>query len=260
MAQDVTLQITPLPAYNDNYIWLVTTAQQNTAYVVDPGDANVVIAALAKRELTLKAILLTHHHWDHTDGVAQLRAAFPECEVYGPADGKFQNISIGLCDGDYIQLFDVPVAVMATPGHTLDHLCYIGDGFAFTGDTLFHGGCGRLFEGSAEQMWHSLQRLNTLPSDTHIYCTHEYTLANLAFASAVEPHNQTLQAEIERVKQLRAHHQVSLPTTLAMQRLVNPFLRAEESAILALCPAQYLGKDNAPWQRFAALRRWKDNF
>ncbi|MCB1907597.1 MAG: hydroxyacylglutathione hydrolase [Rhodocyclaceae bacterium] len=248
------MEIIPLPAFSDNYLWLIHDGRH--AVVVDPGDDGPVARALAGHGLELTAILLTHHHADHTGGVAALaRAGLP---VYGPAAEHIAGVTHPLADGDRVAI-DAPslaLQVIAVPGHTRGHIAYFGDGMLLCGDTLFNGGCGRLFEGTAAQMHASLGRLAALPGDTRVYCAHEYTLANLEFARAAEPHNPERDAYRERCRALRDAGRPTLPTDIATQRAVNPFLRCDSRSVrdtLALADAPDV-------QVFAGLRAWKDRF
>lgn len=252
------LQVKPIPAYKDNYIWLITAEHSNSVFVVDPGDAKAVLDALNSAGLSLGGILITHHHWDHTTGVNELKQCFPDTPVFGPANSPFEGISHPLNDGDHIAIFEVSFQVLTTPGHTLDHICYVSDEMMFTGDTLFHGGCGRLFEGTAEQMWQSLSRLAEFNDHTLVYCTHEYTESNLRFAQQVEPNNPVVNNTLADTIQHRLQGKPTLPTTLGVQKQLNPFLRAIVPTILDTCPAQYIEGETAA-HRFAALRRWKDH-
>jgi hydroxyacylglutathione hydrolase len=256
------VQVKAIKAFSDNYIWCLTTDTSDQAWVVDPGDAQPVITHLAKHNLSLSGILITHHHYDHTDGVKKLVAANPNIPVYGPANSPFKGITHPLKDGQRINVFNIPFTVIATPGHTLDHICYINEQLAFTGDTLFSGGCGRLFEGSAEQMWHSFNKLRELPAECKVYCTHEYTQANLAFAKAVEPRNPELLDYSNKVDELRSNNDITLPTTIGQELKINPFMRSDLPTITELIPKQFcaLAKNNEPWGNFAGLRAFKDNF
>lgn len=240
----------------DNYVWLLRQGER--ALVVDPGDAAPVAARLAELGLTLSAILLTHHHGDHTGGVAEL-AAIWGCPVYGPAG--IPMVTQSLADGDSLQLADMDLRfeVLAVPGHTLDHLAYYGQGVLFCGDTLFACGCGRLFEGTAAQMQHSLARLLALPAETLVCCTHEYTLSNQRFALAVEPGNSELLWRSRTDAARRERGEPTLPSTLALERATNPFLRWAEPAVRAAARGQGAANDE-PVEVFAALRRWKDGF
>lgn len=248
--------ILPVPILQDNYVWLLQ--QGGRALLVDPGEAAPVAARLAELGLTLSAILLTHHHGDHTGGVAELVAAWG-CPVYGP--GNIPLVTDPLVDGDALSLPDMGLhfTVLAVPGHTLDHLAYYGQGVLFCGDTLFACGCGRLFEGTATQMQQSLARLLALPAETQVCCTHEYTLSNQRFALAVEPDNAALQLRSEVDQARRARGEPTLPSTLALERATNPFLRCAEPTVRAAARSQGAANDE-PAEVFATLRRWKDGF
>ncbi len=248
-------QVTPLNAFDDNYIWALTHTSTDSV-VVDPGDAVPVLDFLKAKQKQLSAILITHHHWDHTNGVAALKAAFPECVVYGPANSPFEGIDVTLTEGDTVTFWQgLTLSVLATPGHTLDHISYVHDEMLFCGDTLFSGGCGRLFEGTAEQMWQSLRKLKALPSTTPVYCTHEYTLANLAFAKTIEPINADL-ADYQTLCQTKREQGLpTLPTDLATEAKINPFLRADEAIQRSTVE---LSDDATPAEVFAAIRKAKD--
>lgn len=251
------LKITPIPAFTDNYIWLLQDRGQS--WVVDPGDPKAVTDALG--DTALSGILITHHHLDHTGGLQQLRETY-DCPVYGPA--TIEGITNPIADGDRFELMGCPVEVRAVPGHTLDHLALIiaeGDiQHLFCGDTLFAGGCGRLFEGTPEQMWDSLDGLAELPEDTLVYCAHEYTAANLNFARVVEPDNQALQSRIGAVESVRARGRATLPSTIGVERETNPFLRCREEPVQAAAASQGLQDVYDPASVFRCLRQWKDNF
>jgi hydroxyacylglutathione hydrolase len=247
------LKISAIPIYEDNYIWVMQ--QGRKAIAVDPGDAAPLQAWLAANDCQLAALLITHHHWDHITGLAALAQA--DLPVYGPAHLPLVNRPVS--DGGHFTLLGENFSVIATPGHTLDHLCYYGTGALFAGDTLFSAGCGRLFEGSAAQMHASLQKLAQLPAATWLCCTHEYTENNLRFALAVEPNNGALQARAATVAQLRTAGQPSLPSTLALELASNPFLRCEQPAVIA-CVRQHAPDASTPEQIFGALRQWKDHF
>ena len=253
------LEIVPLPAFADNYLWLLLRGDE--AVVVDPGDAAPVERALAARKARLAAILVTHHHFDHVGGIAALTARHP-VPVYGPAAeaGQIAGLTNLLREGDRIEVLGTPLAVWEVPGHTLGHIAYVGPDFVLCGDTLFAAGCGRLFEGTAAQLHASLTRLAALPPDTRVYCTHEYTLANLAFAAAVEPEQPAIRDEIARVRALRAQGLPSLPSTIGHERRINPFLRADTPAVAAAARRQSGQPLSGDLEVFAALRRWKDAF
>ncbi|PRB81618.1 hydroxyacylglutathione hydrolase [Pseudomonas sp. MYb185] len=253
-----------LPAFQDNYIWLLQDHSTLQVTAVDPGDARPVITWLSRHpEYQLNTILLTHHHRDHTGGVLTLKAA-TGCKVWGPANDSIQGIDRPLAEGYQLRLYEQEIEVLAVPGHTLDHIAFFcndpQEPWLLSGDTLFAGGCGRLFEGTPEQMYASLQRLASLPDNTTIYCTHEYTQSNLRFAQAVEPNNPDIQVRLEVVDELRRDGRITLPTTLALEKRTNPFLRCEEPHVVGAAAA-HSGAVSAPGvQTFAAIRAWKDTF
>lgn len=253
------LEIHTIPAFSDNYFWLVHEAGSRAAWIVDPGDAEPVERALAALDLELAGIVVTHHHSDHTGGVSQL-AARHGVEVLGPVSERVPEITRPLRDGDAVEIAGARFDVIEVPGHTLDHIAYhcTAEGILFCGDTLFAGGCGRVFEGTAAQMQHSLARLAALPGDTRLYCAHEYTLANLAFARRVEPDNATLAEREREAKALRAADTPTVPSTIALERATNPFLRWGEKTVLAAAEARRGGRVGAPEEVFAEIRRWKD--
>lgn len=255
----------PLPALNDNYIWITENSEQKKVWAVDPGDAAVVRQYCEDHERHLAGIIVTHHHWDHTDGVAALCQHF-HCPVFGPENLAPSMVTNPLREGDTFTINGVELWVIATPGHTLDHLCYIGepadtDPFLLCGDTLFRGGCGRLFEGTAAQMLSAMTRLRELPGNTKVYGTHEYTLANYRFAKAVDPDNSDLHESDRQAEQLRQQNQATLPSTIAVERQTNPFLRFDEPTVV-LHAAQLLNETPAAdmVSAFAQIRRAKDGF
>lgn len=249
------IEVAAIPTLRDNYVWALHDGSH--AVLVDPGESAPIVTWLGSRGLRPTAILITHHHADHVGGIAGLLARHP-LPVFGPTRGAAP--SRVPADGETLVLpgLDLRMTVIATPGHTLDHLCYVGDGRLFSGDTLFSCGCGRLFEGSPEMMHASLERLAALPGDTLVYCAHEYTLANLAFALEVEPDNTALHARRRDALALRRAGHPTLPVSLASERETNPFLRCNEENVRAAA-ARYTGSPvRAGVQTFAAIRAWKD--
>jgi hydroxyacylglutathione hydrolase len=256
------LEVSPVRAFSDNYLWLIRApSDRRGAVVVDPGDARPVAAALDEQGLTLRAILVTHHHPDHVGGVQAL-AARHGVEVYGPARERMPCEVRPLDDGDIVSLADLGLEfrVMAVPGHTLGHVAYHGHGTLFCGDTLFSAGCGRLFEGTPVQMLGSLDRIAALPDDTRIFCAHEYTLSNLRFAAAVEPGNADVLETLDAVRELRSRDAITLPSTLRRERRINPFLRCREPAVRAAAEAHAGFTLPCPADVFAVIRAWKDGF
>ncbi|MEF8699772.1 MAG: hydroxyacylglutathione hydrolase [Candidatus Accumulibacter sp. UW26] len=247
-----------IPAFKDNYIWLLR--QGAAAAVVDPGDARPVLELLDSEGLSLKSILVTHHHADHQGGVAGL-LAHHRAEVLGPAVESITGITRPLQGGEtvHVSAIEADFQVIAVPGHTLGHLAYYGSGCLFCGDTLFAGGCGRLFEGSPAQMADSLAHLAALPDDTAVYCAHEYTEANLRFALAVEPGNRQLQRRAEEVATARARGLPTVPSTMALEKATNPFLRCGEPEVMAAA-RQRTPEAADRLAVFATLREWKNRF
>ncbi len=226
------IQISALPAFTDNYIWLLQEPQSRRCAVVDPGDAAPVLAWLKQNPgWTLSDILVTHHHHDHVGGVEALKRV-SGATVYGPAHETIPARDVALQDNQRISVLGWDFAVYAVPGHTLGHIAFYHPGVLFCGDTLFAAGCGRLFEGTPAQMHASLQRLAALPADTRVYCTHEYTQSNLRFAQAVEPDNADIAERVENVNRLRARGEITLPSNLALEKRTNPFLRTAETSVL----------------------------
>lgn len=251
-----------VPAFEDNYIWLIRGTSTDRVAIVDPGDATPVLEALSRSGHTPVAILCTHHHGDHIGGIDDLRRHFPDLAVYGPADEDIAGVTHPVRDGDTLSLpeLGVRLEVLGVPGHTRGHVAYYGHGVLFCGDTLFSAGCGRLFEGTAKQMHHSLSRLAALPGDTLVYCAHEYTLANLRFARTVEPDNPAITAWREEAEALRGNHQPTIPTVLARERAVNPFLRSGQASVRTAAEQQAGRRLADEVSVFAAVRQWKDNF
>jgi hydroxyacylglutathione hydrolase len=261
-AAGVALQVRPLPAFADNYIWLVHGLRDSRRVaVVDPGDAAPVLHALEADGLQLDSILVTHHHADHVGGVQALRDRFP-VPVYGPAAERIPGRTAALSGGDTVELPGLGLAfeVLDVPGHTAGHIAYYGHGALFCGDTLFSGGCGRLFEGTPEQMLGSLDALQRLPADTAVYCAHEYTASNLRFALAVEPVNVDLVAHADLVRELRARGRPTVPSTLGLERRINPFLRTRLPAVRAAAERRAGTSLATDPEVFATMRQWKNEF
>ena len=255
------MYLIPVPAFTDNYLWLLHDGRR--ALVVDPGDAGPVLEALAQHGLTLASILVTHHHPDHTGGVAALHEA-TGAPVYGPATESIPEPFTPLKEGDTVQALGLDFQVLDVPGHTAGHIAFYapdvdGQPLLFCGDTLFSGGCGRLFEGTPAQMLASLDKLAALPGSTRVCCTHEYTLANLRFALAAEPGNAELAAYQAHCLRLREQGLPTLPSTIAQEQLINPFLRTRQASLVAA--AQRLDASaHDDIAVFAALRQWKNQF
>ncbi|MCL1049029.1 hydroxyacylglutathione hydrolase [Shewanella abyssi] len=257
------LTVTPLPAFDDNYIWALQVAHTPGAYVVDPGDANVVIHFLDKAQIPLLGILITHHHHDHTGGIAKLLSHYgSNTPVYGPTMENIAGVNMPVSASNKLKLQNIGLTaeVIEVPGHTLGHIAYLIEDVLFCGDTLFSAGCGRLFEGTPKQMLASLMQLSHLPDSTRVCCTHEYTLANLAFANVVDPDNKQLATYTEHAQQLRAANTPTLPSSIALEKAINPFLRSHTAAIHTSLAEQFQQPINDSVHSFALLRQWKDNF
>jgi hydroxyacylglutathione hydrolase len=255
------MNLIPLPAFNDNYIWMLHDAQR--ALVVDPGDSQVVFQALDRLELQLEAILVTHHHADHTGGVAGLRQA-TGAQVFGPLLEAMPEPLTRLQGGDFIAPLGLRLQVIDVPGHTAGHIAFYGQPagqtpLLFCGDTLFSAGSGRLFEGTPAQMLASLGKLAALSDDTRVCCAHEYTASGLIFARAVDPDNQALISYQVKVRSLRERHLPSLPSSIGLENAVNPFLRTHLSSVIRAVQ-QFDAAAQDPVGVFAALRTWKNQF
>lgn len=250
------MNLISIPALADNYIWLLHNDQQE-CIVVDPGEAAPVLAVLSERQLTLKAILLTHHHNDHVGGVAGLVARF-NVPVYGPRETANKGADHIVAEGDRIRLLAIDFTILALPGHTLGHIGFYGAPYLFCGDTLFSAGCGRIFEGTPEQMYQSLQKVKRLAPDTLICCAHEYTLANLAFARTILPEDNLIAGYEHKMKQLRAKNLTNLPTNLAFEAQINLFLRCHDIDLQSKLDPHHTMHDE--WRIFALLREKKDHF
>jgi hydroxyacylglutathione hydrolase len=255
------LSVVPIPAFSDNYLWLVHDG--NHAAIVDPGDAAPVLAALDAHRLSLVAILLTHHHADHVGGVPSLLQKF-KVPVFGPRTEPIKNITMPLAEGDLAEIpeLNLTLSVLDVPGHTRGHIAYVAadQGWLFCGDTLFAGGCGRLFEGTPEQMIDSLTKLAALPDTTQVYCAHEYTLSNLRFAQEAEASNEAIRLRIQSEQRKRDQGIPTVPSTIGLEKLTNPFLRYQEPAIIeSLLSTGRLAQPESI-SAFAALREWKNSY
>lgn len=253
------MEVHALHAFDDNYIWLIGCRDRPAVAIVDPGDEDPVIEYLTQHQLTPEAILITHHHGDHTGGVTALVERY-RIPVYGPASERIPAMSTPLVEGDEVRLSGCRLTfrVVDTPGHTRGHICYVGHDALFCGDALFAAGCGRIFEGTPEQMYHSLEKLRALPDQTLVYCAHEYTRANLGFALVAEPENPDTRQRMAQVEALRAKQQDTVPSLLGVEKLTNPFLRSHIPALVAAAE-RFAGHPLAtPAEVFATVRHWKD--
>lgn len=254
------LKIHPIPAFVDNYIWAIY--DKNSCVVVDPGDASEVRSFLNAHDLTLTDILITHHHHDHTGGVVQLISMYPDVQVFGPHNKRIAGIKTHVKEGDQVSLFDeqLLLEVMEVPGHTLDHIAYFNHTWVFCGDTLFSAGCGRMFEGEPKMYWNSLRKLKQLNDETKVFCTHEYTLANLAFALHIDSDNAELSDYRAWAAGQRNSFLPTLPTDIKTQKRINPFLRCDDESFVATLKGKLDLSDHAADTVFAACRLAKDTF
>ena len=257
------MQIEAIKAFSDNYIWLLH--DNGKAWVVDPGDAQPVIAALEHKGLDLEGIIITHHHFDHTGGVEQLSRNFPAVVVTGPESAHFTDTTRAMHEGDTLEALGCTFSVIEVPGHTLDHIAYycsdspVGE-VLLCGDTLFAGGCGRVFEGTAPMMRASLSKLAILPETTKVYCAHEYTLANLSFAAVVEPSNNALIMRIQHCRRLREENKATVPSTIGDELTTNPFMRCSHSSVISAAQVNNPSCANDEDAVFTEIREWKNNF
>ncbi|MBA2651716.1 MAG: hydroxyacylglutathione hydrolase [Tatlockia sp.] len=253
------MKILPVSAFFDNYIWLIIDENKRQVLCVDPGEAEPVLHFLKNEELSLSAILLTHHHNDHIGGAAELLKTNPNLTIYGPRDSRISEINHILDDGDLLEIGSCSFQIISTPGHTSTHISYYESerGWLFCGDTLFSAGCGRVFDGTIEELHESLQKLKNLPDATEVFCAHEYTLKNLRFAASVEPENLTIRNYAQRL--LATDNLCSLPSSIAVEKEINPFFRTQIAAVQAF--AKFKGaKDDDSLSVFKKIRAAKDYF
>ncbi len=266
----MAFKVSPIRAFSDNYIWAIDNDGSGVS-VVDPGDAAPVLDAVHANSLSLSSILVTHHHADHTGGIKALLAEFPDTPVYGPRSNKIDSITHPLNEGDVLNVSGIEFAVISVPGHTLDHIAYFAHGdsgkesvrpaLLFCGDTLFSGGCGRIFEGNPYMMYESLEKLASLPGTTMVYCAHEYTLGNLRFAMHADPFNQEVIERLQQVIEILNAGIPTVPSVLSIELRTNPFLRCHTKGVRkAVTERMEIAADCSDIDVFAALRRWKDCF
>jgi hydroxyacylglutathione hydrolase len=259
------LNITPLPIFDDNYVWVIRNGESNNVAVVDPGDSVAVAAYLESHSLNLVSIFITHHHDDHIGGVQALIEIYKP-EVIGPSHSSIIGLTSTVWEGDSVELFGSPVRVLSSQGHTLDHVMYLvndedsDSDHLFCGDTLFSAGCGRLFEGTAKQMFDSFEKIKNLSMDTFLYPTHEYSMSNLLFAKEVEPNNLDVLETISKYKNKRSLGEPTLPTQLCLEVLINPFLRVDQTAVINSAVSFTKKSALSGSDVFGAIRLWKDSF
>lgn len=250
-----------IPILSDNYVWTIIEPNSKSAMIVDPGEAKPVLKYLRDNDLNLVGILITHHHWDHTNGLVEVAKAY-DCPVYGPKTEKIRGVTQPVGEGDqfHVDAMNLDFKVLDIPGHTLGHVAYIGDNALFCGDTLFSGGCGRLFEGTYEQLYSSLQKLAALPDDTKVYCAHEYTKRNLQFALKIEPDNKNTARYLEQVEDCMTKQRPTLPSNIALEKKINPFLRCAEKKVIQCVKQNTRTPSTLPLAVFTELRVLKDGF
>ena len=258
-------QVEGIRAFNDNYIWAIHQNNNDKCIIVDPGSAAEVLKFLADKELSIIGILITHHHHDHIGGVSTLLAHFPNVPVYGPSKEAVEAVTHPLTDGEEIAIsaLGISLKVLEVPGHTLGHIAYVDAHSLFCGDTLFSGGCGRMFEGTPQMFSNSLSKLSALASTTLVYCAHEYTLSNLTFAKAVSPNSSELEKYIENCERKRARNLSTIPSTIDTELAINPFLRLQDPDVINALNSKFSINLNAHdniHENFKWLRQWKDSF
>ena len=254
------ITVNTIPAFSDNYIWAISDEEQTYFAVVDPGDAQPVLEFLQQKRGILAAIMITHHHYDHVGGIATLLQEFPGTPVYGPADEQIPHISTRLHQNDTVHIpeIDNTFQVISVPGHTAGHIAYYQPGSLFCGDTLFANGCGRVFDGTLQSLYHSLNKISKLPADTLIYCAHEYTLDNIGFALWVEPDNLDLLQRREHTHDLLDQDNPSVPSTLELELKTNPFLRCHHPDVINMAEKVAKQKLSPGVEVFEVIRTWKD--
>lgn len=254
--------IQPIPVLKDNYIWLLISDETKQVIIIDPGSAEEILEFLRTSQLTPIAILITHHHWDHTNGIVAIKNNFPNIDVYGPRQQHIEGVNKLVDGGDSINFtsFNLILDVLAIPGHTLSHIAYTNKQILFCGDTLFSAGCGRLFEGTPAQMLSSLKQLLALPDTTAVYPAHEYTRNNLRFAALIEPQNTAIQQHAIAVNELAGKGLPTLPSSIALEKAINPFLRTHEPDVVNSASRFAGSKLKDEVDVFTALRHWKDQF
>ncbi|MBS0290509.1 MAG: hydroxyacylglutathione hydrolase [Proteobacteria bacterium] len=254
--------IIAIPAFKDNYIWAIHSLEGSNLIVVDPGSADPVLEYLHSNNLNLQSILITHHHWDHTGGILALKKHYPHIQVYGPLKEKIDGLTHPLQENQKLSFpsFDMTLTVMDIPGHTLGHIAYFSSNHLFCGDTLFSCGCGKIFEGTPAQMANSLEKIKKLSVNTQIYCGHEYTFSNIAFAQKVEPNNLALKARLNEVLKFQQQKLPTLPVSLESELRTNPFLRCQEKEVIQSVQDYWGISLCSPLDIFAKLREWKNQF
>jgi len=255
------IEIIPLPALKDNYIWLLKNKISRHVVIIDPSEAEPVLDLVKSDNLIPIAIMITHHHWDHVGGIPGITEQF-NIPVYTPKTETVAGSTHPVGEGDVIALPELELSfkILDVPGHTSGAVAYYTEERVFSGDTLFTAGCGRMFEGTPPQMHASLSKFKTLPDKTLLYCGHEYTVANLKFAASVEPDNKAIQERLQLAEEARSLNQPTVPATLAEEKITNPFLRCDKPAVISAA-SNFSGKSlQEPAEVFAAVRQWKDNF
>lgn len=256
----ISTEVIPICALQDNYIWMFMDPITRMAWLIDPGDAQPVFKALEQYNLRLSGVFITHHHYDHSGGVSDLLREYNSIPIYGSYLSPLSFITDRVKEGDEISCSNITLKAIEIPGHTLDHTAYFGNNWLFSGDTLFSIGCGKVFEGTPDQMYHSLQKLTALPGETQVFCGHEYTLANLRFAEYVEPNNTLIKEKIHAITKLTARQKPTLPSTIGEEKKLNPFLRCEDPSIIKAVEDYSKQTLDTPVKIFAKLREWKNHF